>query len=149
MLKTLATFFALLTSTIQAIPEGAGIQLFNPTHTHTLLVQGMRSGRWGWTKGHREAYDDSWLDTAIREVKEEAGFIHGIHYYICNSLPHQWGKRLYWQGITYLPFPKPFHNKSEHRNIGWISLTDLANYEITKDVEEWYVYSREVECDFS
>ena len=137
-----------LTPTKQQGYEGAGIQLFTPDRTKTLLVQGQRSGRWGWTKGHRDSVDKSWLETAIREVKEESGFVYGIHYSICNSFPQQWGKRLYWQGVTYLDEPVPIHNVSEHRNIQWVALNDVPLLETTKDVNEWTYLSNSVVCDF-
>lgn len=140
--------FLLSISSLPANYEGAGIQLYNPQRTHTLLVQGLRSGRWGWTKGHREPSDNSWLETAIREVKEESGFLYGIHYAICNSFPEQWGKRLYWQGISFTHFPSPLHNASEHQNIQWVPLENLKEINTTKDVAEWQLYSRNIVCDF-
>lgn len=150
MIKQILFFlFSLVSSQMLSSEyEGAGIQLYNPLQTHTLLVQGLRSGRWGWTKGHREEDDTSWLKTAIREVKEESGFVLGIHYFICNSFPEQWGKRLYWQGITHLDRPLPNHNQSEHQNIQWVSLEDLSNIQLTKDVLEWSYFSKQVSCDF-
>ena len=128
--------------------EGAGVQLFTPDRTNTLLVQGARSGRWGWTKGHRESTDTSWLETAIREVREESGFELGRDYILCNSVPEQWGKRLYWQGIMRDKQPDPKHNANEHGGIGWFPIHSLEGTRTTYDVVEWLTSSRKIECDF-
>lgn len=147
MLKILSLVASLFA--VSSLPlEGAGVQLFSPDRQSTLFVQGGKSGRWGWTKGHREPSDTSWLETAVREVKEESGFILGQDYYICKSTPDQYGKRLYWQGITYESLPQPFHNSAEHQNIAWVSLDSLSTFHVTRDVEEWMMDSRRVECDF-
>ncbi len=130
-----------------SVLEGAGVQLFSPDHQSTLLVQGKKSGKWGWTKGHRESFDTSWLDTALREVKEESGFEVGKDYSLCSSSPIQWGKRLYWTGITHESQPQPFHNQQEHRDIRWVSTSDLASLPLGRDVQEWQLYSNEVSCD--
>jgi 8-oxo-dGTP pyrophosphatase MutT (NUDIX family) len=52
---------------------GAGLILLSSDLTHVLLVNDTRSGKWGFTKGHREHSDDSDLHTAVREVYEETG----------------------------------------------------------------------------
>jgi 8-oxo-dGTP pyrophosphatase MutT (NUDIX family) len=48
--------------------QGAGVQLLD--ETRFLLVQGFRSGKWGFPKGHREPSDLDWKSVALREVKE-------------------------------------------------------------------------------
>lgn len=127
--------------------EGAGVQLFSPDRQSTLLVQGKKSKRWGWTKGHREDVDATWLDTAIREVKEESGFEVDRDYWICTKEPFQWGKRLYWQGITFEKKPIPFHNALEHANISWFTNDQLSSLLLGKDVIEWQMFSNKVYCD--
>lgn len=52
---------------------GAGLILLSSDLTHTLLVHDARSGKWGFPKGHRESFDKSDLDCAVREVNEETG----------------------------------------------------------------------------
>ena len=107
------------------------------------MVQGQKSGKWGWTKGHRESRDRTWFDTAIRETYEESGLLLGKDYWICGTLPEQWGKRVYWQGITYsLMIPAPT------QDIRWVPLSSLADLSLTNDVEEWLLYSRRFLCDF-
>ncbi len=148
MVSILFFFFATFCSLIHSLPlEGAGVQLFTPDRSKTLLVQG-KSGKWGWTKGHREFTDKFWLETAIREVMEESGFILGNDYWICTSIPHQWGKRLYWQGITHKDVPQPRHNTNEHLAISWVSLEDLPRIPLGNDVKEWNLYSNKPKCDF-
>jgi len=52
---------------------GAGLILLSSDLTHVLLVHDTRSGKWGFTKGHREPHDSSDIHTAVREVYEETG----------------------------------------------------------------------------
>ena len=144
-LSFLLAFVGLSVSGVEL--EGAGIQLFTPDRQKTLLVQG-KSGRWGWTKGHREPFDTNWLETAIREVREESGFDLGNEYWICSSTPQQWGKRLYWQGITKYDMPEPRHNIYEHLAIAWFPLDNLSNLPLGKDVLEWKRSSNTIHCDF-
>jgi 8-oxo-dGTP pyrophosphatase MutT (NUDIX family) len=127
--------------------EGAGVQLFSPDRAFTLLVQG-KSGKWGWTKGHRELTDNNWLETALREVHEESGFLLGEDYFLCSSQPRQWGKRLYWQGITFKQEPLPRHNTNEHLAIGWVSLKSIQNISLGYDVHHWMLFSNKIHCDF-
>jgi 8-oxo-dGTP pyrophosphatase MutT (NUDIX family) len=54
---------------------GAGLILLSSDLTHVLLVHDTRSGKWGFTKGHREPCDGSDLHTAVREVYEETGLL--------------------------------------------------------------------------
>jgi 8-oxo-dGTP pyrophosphatase MutT (NUDIX family) len=67
---------------------GAGFILFSADLTRVLLVHDTRSGKWGFTKGHREDYDENDLSTAIRECYEETGLttdyykIHGESFKI-------------------------------------------------------------------
>ena len=52
---------------------GAGLILLSSDLSSILLVHDARSSKWGFPKGHRENYDKSDLDTAIRECREETG----------------------------------------------------------------------------
>ncbi len=51
---------------------GAGLILLTPDF-RILLVQDAKTKKWGFPKGHREDYESSDLDTAVREVEEETG----------------------------------------------------------------------------
>jgi 8-oxo-dGTP pyrophosphatase MutT (NUDIX family) len=115
--------------------EGAGVQIFK--EGYTLMVQGARSGRWGFPKGHREAFDSGWRATAVREVFEETGFQEGVNYKICDEdLVKHWGSRLYWTGRL-IQDMEPVINKTEHRAVEWVHLEDIDNRRTTRDVEEW------------
>lgn len=52
---------------------GAGFILLSSDLSTTLLVNDARTQKWGFPKGHREAYDLNDLETAAREVREETG----------------------------------------------------------------------------
>jgi len=52
---------------------GAGLILLSSDLTSTLLVCDARTNKWGFPKGHREPYDASDRDCAIRECHEETG----------------------------------------------------------------------------
>jgi 8-oxo-dGTP pyrophosphatase MutT (NUDIX family) len=52
---------------------GAGFILLSSDLSSILLVHDARSAKWGFPKGHRESYDKTDLDTAIRECREETG----------------------------------------------------------------------------
>jgi len=124
--------------------EGAGIQLFK--NHHVLMVQGARSGRWGFPKGHREPFDLGWRATAVREIFEETGFQEGINYEICNEdLIRHWGSRLYWSGRL-IQDREPLVNKTEHKAVKWVLLEDLDTRRVTRDVEEWILDGMPIEC---
>ena len=50
-----------------------GFLIFNQTESRVLLVVGKESNLLGPPKGHLEINDKSYIDTAIRETKEETG----------------------------------------------------------------------------
>ena len=52
---------------------GAGFVLLSSDLCSVLLIKDTRSGKWGFTKGHREEYDLSDRATAVREMFEETG----------------------------------------------------------------------------
>jgi ADP-ribose pyrophosphatase YjhB (NUDIX family) len=55
--------------------SGAGLVLLSSDLSSTILVRDARTGKWGFPKGHREAYDKNDLDTATRECYEEIGLM--------------------------------------------------------------------------
>ena len=63
---------------------GAGLILLSSDINSVLLVKDARTGKWGFTKGHREPYDSSDLETAQRELWEEAG-IASRQYKVINE----------------------------------------------------------------
>lgn len=132
--------FSLLNATAY---EGAGIQLFK--QNEVLLVQGARSGRWGFPKGHREPFDTRWRDTAVREVREETGFEENIHYEVCDGVVRHWGTRLYWTGHV-IHDRIPVINTTEHRAVEWVSLGKIDELRVTRDIEEWALDGMPIAC---
>lgn len=124
--------------------EGAGIQIFKDNHV--LMVQGARSGRWGFPKGHREPFDSGWRATASREVFEETGFVEGLNYYVCEGIVRHWGSRLYWSGYV-MQDRQPIVNKTEHMAVEWVPLKDIENRRLTQDVKEWVLDGMSITCD--
>jgi 8-oxo-dGTP pyrophosphatase MutT (NUDIX family) len=114
--------------------QGAGVQLFRGEKV--LLVQGFRSGKWGFPKGHRELSDLDWKSVALREVKEETGYVYGIDYALCDDHVARWGSRLYWRGGM-LTEKGPTHNVTEHRGVKWFPKEEMDGLRLTKDAEEW------------
>jgi 8-oxo-dGTP pyrophosphatase MutT (NUDIX family) len=53
--------------------SGAGLVILSSDLSSSILVRDARTGKWGFPKGHRESYDQTDLDTAIRECREEIG----------------------------------------------------------------------------
>jgi len=114
--------------------EGAGIQLFKGNQV--LLVQGIRSGKWGFPKGNRELIDLDWKGAALREVAEETSYIYDVDYTLCDKMSTQWGSRIYWKG-SMITDRAPIYNVTEHSDIGWFSKEEIAGLRLTKDAEEW------------
>jgi 8-oxo-dGTP pyrophosphatase MutT (NUDIX family) len=123
--------------------EGAGIQLFKGEKV--LMVQGARSGRWGFPKGHREDFDADWRATAIREIREETGFEEGVNFVVCDEEASQWGSRIYWTGQL-LQDREPVVNATEHRAVRWVSRKKLDRLRLTRDVDEWMLNGMPTRC---
>lgn len=123
--------------------KGAGVQIMNGNNV--LLVQNLRSGNWGFPKGHREPTDTTWRDTAVREVEEETGLKENIDYVICSDKPDLWGKRPYWTatGLRWGPLRM---NTSEHRAIRWVHKSELRHYKMNYDLAHWYLNGTQVKC---
>jgi 8-oxo-dGTP pyrophosphatase MutT (NUDIX family) len=123
--------------------EGAGVHLVHDNKI--LMVQGARSGKWGFPKGHREEFDAGWFETANREIKEETAYEHGVNYEICEEVPKHWGSRLYWSARL-LQHRDIIINRTEHKDVKWIPLENIEIMRVTRDVEEWYLDGMPVQC---
>jgi 8-oxo-dGTP pyrophosphatase MutT (NUDIX family) len=123
--------------------KGAGVQIMNDKSV--LLVQSLKSGNWGFPKGHREPVDLTWRDTAVREVEEETGFKENKDYVICSNAPDLWGKRPYWTATALRTGPLRM-NISEHRAIRWIPIHLLKQYDLNYDLSYWYLQGAPVKC---
>ena len=123
--------------------EGAGIQLFRGKEL--LMVQGFKSGRWGFPKGHREDFDLDWRATAIREIREETGFEEGVNFVVCSEESSNWGSRIYWTGRL-IKDREPVVNTSEHRAVRWVHRKKFHDLRLTRDVEEWWLNGMPSAC---
>jgi 8-oxo-dGTP pyrophosphatase MutT (NUDIX family) len=123
--------------------RGAGVQIMNGDTV--LLVQNLGSGNWGFPKGHREAFDTSWRETAVREVQEETGLVEGDHYVICSDEPDLWGRRPYWTATAIEMGPLRI-NTSEHRAVEWVPVSMLSMYKKNYDLSDWNAQGSRVKC---
>jgi 8-oxo-dGTP pyrophosphatase MutT (NUDIX family) len=117
----------------------AGIILYDATQTRILLVQSRFTGKWGFTKGHAETWDINSLETATRELKEEAGYLEAIHYKIIDG-PIYLRCRPYWTAILRTD-ETPTLNRAEQSGIGWFRLHEISKLKRNEDVK-LYLASR-------
>ncbi len=122
---------------------GAGILLTRPDADgpRFLLLCGRDSHIWSFPKGHPEPCDRSApLRTAVRETREETGYIAGHDYTIYGS-PMRFGKRPYWLGLL-----NPQHGRAlrltarEHLCARWFSIHELVTdigIKMNSDVRDW------------
>jgi len=119
----------------------AGIIVFDRTMSRILLVQSKRTGKWGFTKGHTEMCDVTMLETAVREVEEESGYIEGVHYNLIGMHdPIYLRDRPYWKAVLHSDeLPKLNNNEHEkdHSGIGWFTIRQMSNLKLNKDVRIW------------
>jgi 8-oxo-dGTP pyrophosphatase MutT (NUDIX family) len=116
----------------------AGIILFDRTMSRILLVQSKRTGKWGFTKGHAEMCDVSMLETAVREVEEESGYVEGVDYNLIS--PIHLRDRPYWTAVLHSDeLPKLNNNEHEkdHSGIGWFTMRQIGYLKLNKDVTLW------------
>ena len=99
----------------EAAPPGAGVILLR--NQEVLLVKNAYTGSWGFTKGTREEYDESYLANAIREVIEESGYYEGVDYTLYDG-PCTFGKRPYWFVTVDTTTPVRM-NHTDHVDIKW------------------------------
>lgn len=115
-----------------ASEERAGIILYDATRSRILLVQSRFTGKWGFTKGHAETWDIDPLETATREVKEEAGYLEVIHYKITDG-PISLRGRPYWLAVLRTD-ETPTLNRLEQSGIGWFRLKEIPRLRLNEDV---------------
>jgi 8-oxo-dGTP pyrophosphatase MutT (NUDIX family) len=135
-------FFLAIFAVVDAF-KGSGVQIMNDKSV--LLVQNLKSGNWGFPKGHREPIDKTWRDTAVREVEEETGLKENIDYVICSAAPDLWGKRPYWTATALRTGPLRV-NVSEHRAVRWMVVQSLKHYDLNYDLSYWYLQGAPVKC---
>lgn len=118
--KNIKKFVQRFTQLNSAIPV-AGFLLFNSDRSKILLVKNVGSPSWSFPKGKVEM-DESYLDCALRECKEETSFIpdpstidHSIHhivfgkrqayFFVVNNVP---------EDFTFIP-----ENSHEIASVKW------------------------------
>ena len=111
----------------------AGIILYDATQSRILLVQSRFTGKWGFTKGHAEPWDVDALETAMRELKEEAGYLEIIHYRITEG-PISLRCRPYWTAVLRSD-ETPILNRAEQSGIGWFRLKEINRLKLNEDVK--------------
>ena len=128
---------------------GAGVQLFRFTSgkPEVLFVQNRETKKWSFPKGHRESFDNSYYDTAIREVFEETGYVATEDYEICDNGWSLWGERPYWTGIM-LTNKTPKLLEAEHGAVTWFDVDKKTlGLSFIKDVKEWKRDGMRISCD--
>ena len=125
----------------EAAPPGAGVILLR--NQEVLLVKNAYTGSWGFTKGTREEYDESYLANAIREVIEESGYYEGVDYTLYDG-PCTFGKRPYWFGTVDTQTPVRM-NHTDHVDIRWHAEKGKIRNP-NKDLEAWIDAGQPVKC---
>jgi 8-oxo-dGTP pyrophosphatase MutT (NUDIX family) len=104
-----------------------------------LLLRGRDTGIWSFSKGHPESEDAGEpLRTALRETREETGFIAGRDYSLVSEGAVRLGKRPYWVGVM-LPGAavRPRLAAGEHSDCGWFTWAEISRLPSNTDVRSW------------
>ena len=116
--------------------NGAGIILVYGNRV--LLLKGVKTGIWSFPKGHSEPNDADLLATAVRETREETGYVNGVDYTIGERV--RLDKRVYWKGhVTTLKRPII---SEEHTHWRWVLLDEIDWLNVNSGVKEWQMQSR-------
>ena len=130
---------------------GAGIILMNPENNTFLLLKGVRTGVWSFSKGHPETSDhEAPLRTAVRETFEETGLSAGVDYDIIgNSM--RFGKRPYWLGVIKHADTTISISYTEHSTAAWMTWEEIQNIDTNTntDVRCWVKKSQSDHSEFS
>jgi len=122
--------------------SGAGFILLSPDLSHTLLVKGNKSSKWGFPKGHREEYDMNPTETAIRELYEETGLVRDdiiIHEKSFSLLRDGTGHIFSYAILKKDISPDKASPKNEIIRIMWIPIVELLSINIysNKYLKSW------------
>jgi 8-oxo-dGTP pyrophosphatase MutT (NUDIX family) len=104
-----------------------------------LLLRGRDTGIWSFSKGHPEEEDaGNPMATALRETREETGYIVGRDYRLVSETSIRLGKRPYWVGIM-LPGAavRPRLAMREHSDCGWFTWSEIGRLPANADVRSW------------
>lgn len=111
------------------MPIGSGIILLSTTTNRLLLARRADSHCWANFGGSMEDFETTY-QCVIREMKEETGFDHGIHYRICGKKPYHKKESGNFSYYTYVGScegePVPVLDL-ENTAYGWFSMDALPN----------------------
>lgn len=116
---------------------GGGLVILHPSQSSVLLVRDSRNQKWGFPKGRYELEDHDLLATAIRETREETGFLLDTHYTLSNKARSCANTRLVLaQALTPdLPITEcAEHNVAE---IAWVPFSDLDSLSTNLPLRLW------------
>lgn len=109
--------------------DRGGTAVYNHDMNKILLVQGIVSNRWGFPKGMRDKLtEETNLNTAIRETKEEIGFVINLVVPILPSIVVD-DATIYGISIPESTLFEP--EEKEIIDLGWFSIDHL--YKLIKD----------------
>ena len=74
------------------IPESVLVVIHTPALDVLLIERADKPGYWQSVTGSKDAPDEAFADTAVREVAEETGIVVGSPTVPCSAL-HDWGLR--------------------------------------------------------
>ena len=102
-----------------------------------LLVQGRRSGKWSFPKGHPEVGETS-LECAIRELHEETGldapFMYSYMYHLATGVYYLYNTRT--ENICDTLDP------NEIMNTGWFTKKEMKCMPVNIDINTFLRYTR-------
>ena len=106
-----------------------------PVADRVALIQGRRSGKWSFPKGHANT-GESPFDCVVREVGEEIGF---------DALPAPCGAAALHVGYYY-KFEVPFEFQLAPRDLdevcaaGWFTVGEIRRLPVNVDVSWWLTH---------
>jgi 8-oxo-dGTP pyrophosphatase MutT (NUDIX family) len=117
------------------IPSLIGAGIILTLEKTVLLLQGVK-GSWSFPKGHTEPSDATTLDTAIREMWEETGYVHGQDYEIVGD-KMRLDKRIYWMARPLRSLQNPVLSPREHKAFKWVPIEDIEWLNTNTGVKVW------------
>lgn len=106
--------------------KGAGFILWDRVQARVLVVQGRKSKKFGFPKGHTDPTDSCLLDCAIRETLEETGYcVNPVYSYYFAIKSDEYVYLL--APAEHILNPKVQHpNTPEIRSCQWMSIHSFA-----------------------
>jgi 8-oxo-dGTP pyrophosphatase MutT (NUDIX family) len=117
------------------IPSLIGAGIILTLEKTVLLLQGVK-GSWSFPKGHMEPSDATTLDTAIREMWEETGYVYGQDYEIVGD-KMRLDKRIYWMARPLRSLQNPVLSPREHKAFKWVPIEDIEWLNTNTGVKVW------------